>query len=341
MGGLDAVAVVEASYAPAATPRRWLEHSLEALRPGLDPDGLGCSAFRMQLTAPVDLEAVIDDSVSFEAPSLIRRMFAIFRRARPGWPNRDREGYDMHGAEVLSTLMTPQQMAAVRAEFDVAEAPFVNVPDGEGGVANFGFITRRPTVLSSGERAIYRRLTAHLAAGLRLAMQPEDALAAPDAVVDERGRVTHAEGTLKAPSHRERLLEEVKRVDRARRHAQRADPLKALSLWQGLVSGTWSLVERFDSDGRRFMVAVRNDPNRALCAEPLTRRQRQVLFYAAAGLGIQETAYFLGLHRSSVQGHLRAGLRRLGLRSRSELIGFVGRLERAAASEVNARAREG
>jgi hypothetical protein len=50
-----------------------------------------------------------------------------------------------------------------------------------------------------------------------------------------------------------------KAIDRARSRA-RSNEDEALELWQGLVAGRWSLVEQFDSDGRRFLVARKNDP---------------------------------------------------------------------------------
>ena len=66
-----------------------------------------------------------------------------------------------------------------------------------------------------------------------------------------------------------------------------------------VVAGRWSLVERFDSDDRRFLVAHKNDPSNR---DPrgLTERERQVLGYAELGRLNKLIAYELGLSPSTV-----------------------------------------
>jgi len=51
--------------------------------------------------------------------------------------------------------------------------------------------------------------------------------------------------------------------------------MAAMENWRGLVDGRWSLVDRFDSDGKRFVVAVKNDPE-ARDPRGLSRREQQV-----------------------------------------------------------------
>src|SRR5512143_2854719 len=68
----------------------------------------------------------------------------------------------------------------------------------------------------------------------------------------------------------------------ARRRVVRADPDEALQLWRGLVDGTWSLVDHHDTDGKRYLLARRNQPG---VREPtaLTQNERSVLAFAAMG----------------------------------------------------------
>ena len=105
--------------------------------------------------------------------------------------------------------------------------------------------------------------------------------------------------------------------------------LNTLSLWRGLVSGRWSLVDHFDSDGKRFILARENPPSLP-GATGLTDRQRQILFYVGAGWSNKEVGYALGVAESTVAVHLRNALRALGVRSRAEWIALDNRLAAVA-----------
>jgi DNA-binding NarL/FixJ family response regulator len=144
---------------------------------------------------------------------------------------------------------------------------------------------RCPTPL---ERKRWPCISAHLGAGLRLRaatrclhLDAEDV----EAVLDSGGKVLDARAQATSTSARELLREAVRRIERARTAQGRSDPDAAMESWEGLVDGRWSLVDRFDTDGKRFIIAVKNDP-----AHPdprgLTPREREVsaAFFAPAGL---------------------------------------------------------
>jgi DNA-binding CsgD family transcriptional regulator len=170
------------------------------------------------------------------------------------------------------------------------------------------------------QQALWHRIAIHLSAGWRLAGRAPDADADDvEAILTADGRLAHASGPGASTQNRQLLRQATQDIDRARSRSGRGDPLAALELWQGLLAGRWSLVEHFDSDGRRFMLARRNDPG-IPDAAALTRRQRQVVFYASLGLSNKETAYALGLAENTISAHLAAGLARLGITSRAELI---------------------
>lgn len=158
--------------------------------------------------------------------------------------------------------------------------------------------------------ARWRLVMAHVMAGLRLREHLRDA---DEAILGPGGQVLHAEEPAKTRSARETLREAAKVVDRAKTRAGQRDPDAALQAWRGLVSGRWSLIDRFDSDGRRFVIARRNDPS---VPDPraLSERERQVLAYAALGHSNKRIAYALGLSPSTISTHLRSALRRLGQR---------------------------
>jgi DNA-binding CsgD family transcriptional regulator len=116
----------------------------------------------------------------------------------------------------------------------------------------------------------------------------------------------------------ESLRRAAKAIDRARSNA-RSNEDEALDLWQGLVAGRWSLFDRFDTDGRRFLIARKNDPD-VTDPRALTLRERQVLAYAAMGHSLKLIAYSLGISLSSVSTNRRTAMRKLGLRTQADVV---------------------
>lgn len=109
-------------------------------------------------------------------------------------------------------------------------------------------------------------------------------------------------------------------MDRTHGAAREEDGAEALALWRGLVDGRWALVDRFEYDGRRYLVARRNEH------EALSPRERQVVAHVVMGRGNKFVAHALGVSTSSVATHLAAAMRKLGVRSRAELVGMAGTL---------------
>ena len=179
--------------------------------------------------------------------------------------------------------------------------------------------TRRP---SRREVTTWSRVAAHIAAGARLrtiaSHAKTPAMEDGDAVLSPSGAVQDAGPPAQSREAREALRRAARAIDRARTKS-RSDEDAALDAWQGLVAGRWSLVDRFDSDGRRYLVARRNDPD---VPDPraLTRRERQVLAYAAMGHPLKLVAYSLGLSVSTIALHRARAMRKLGLRSQAEVV---------------------
>lgn len=90
---------------------------------------------------------------------------------------------------------------------------------------------------------------------------------------------------------------------------------------EGLVAGRWSLVDHFDGDGRRFVVARRNDPD---AGDPrgLTQRERQVAEFVGLGRSAKEIAYLFGVSTSAVSNAIARVQVKLGLGSRVEVAAF-------------------
>ena len=168
----------------------------------------------------------------------------------------------------------------------------------------------------------WTRAVAHIGAGLRLRLalgstDLDDA--SVEGVLDADAMVHDARGAAKGSRARDALREAVLRRERARE--QRSDPDSALPLWEGLVAGRWSLVDHFDADGRRFVVARRNDPN---VGDPrgLTLRERQVAEFLGLGRSAKEVAYLLGVSNSAISNAIARVQAKLGLGSRVEVAAF-------------------
>jgi DNA-binding CsgD family transcriptional regulator len=175
--------------------------------------------------------------------------------------------------------------------------------------------------ISQAARESYCRLAVHLAAGLRLrrALAGAEPLDRAEAVFETDGRLAHAEGRATAGNMRGLLQAAVTRVDRARTSKMREDDVTALELWQGLVEGRWSLVDRYDSDGRRYYVAIANPPI-GVRDRALTEMEAQIVAQVAAGEPNKVIAYCLGLAESTVAGRLATAMKKLGIASRIELV---------------------
>ena len=78
------------------------------------------------------------------------------------------------------------------------------------------------------------------------------------------------------------------------------------------MAGRWSLFDRFESDGKRLIVAHQNDPD---VGDPrgLSRRERQVAEYTGMGRSQKEISYLLGISEAAVSGAVHRATDKLGL----------------------------
>jgi DNA-binding CsgD family transcriptional regulator len=111
----------------------------------------------------------------------------------------------------------------------------------------------------------------------------------------------------------------VRGVDRGRGAVRTRDPDAALSFWRALVAGRWSLVDRFERDGRRFVVAHRNAPT-ATDPRRLTESGTVVGRFLTLGYSNKLAAYSLGVSEGTVSGTVARIRHELGAGSRVDLI---------------------
>lgn len=189
--------------------------------------------------------------------------------------------------------------------------------------------------LSPSERARLERLAVHMAAGHRLqrALTPQpdasgtsmtDLPLNAEALLDpKRFLVSELAGGAKDTSASETIREAAVRVDKARGKLRKSDPDEALEIWHGLVRGRWSLVDWFDTDGRRFVLAKPNAP-KVTDPRGLTEREAQVATYAARGESSKILGYRFGISPPRVSKLLNSAMRKLKVETQAQLVEKVG-----------------
>jgi DNA-binding NarL/FixJ family response regulator len=91
----------------------------------------------------------------------------------------------------------------------------------------------------------------------------------------------------------------------------------------------YKVVDQFDASGRHYIVALEDEPDRSLAA--LTERERQIVGALVQYETTKAVAYELAVSDSTVRVLLARAIKRLGLRTRHELLALY-RAAVAAAS---------
>jgi DNA-binding CsgD family transcriptional regulator len=317
-GGRDPIDVIEAAYRLDGTTQQWLDGLIEPVQATLD-QGLGVLAWSIDLRPDEPLMKVVISHAGMSAEQA-ERILVISRR----YPTMVRVSHD---CLPVTTLSQNFGRAAYRRLPDLQELFGVGFVDCLGAVvvdpeshcgAGVGALLPRIESVPRAMAARWSRVTAHLGLALRARLRLErpgasDPVASADAVVSPGGKIEHAERDAREPASLAALRAAARAVDRARGRLRRSDPDEAVEIWKGLVSGRWSLVDHSDSDGRRFLIARRNDP--AVAAPvALDARDRRVVAYRAQGHPLKLIAYELGISIATVSASLSRARAVLGLR---------------------------
>lgn len=97
---------------------------------------------------------------------------------------------------------------------------------------------------------------------------------------------------------------------------------EAASVWRDLVEGRTTVIDHFDSDGRRFFVLRANRGS----ASALTPRERRVTAAVRRGHANKRIAIELGVAESTVSSILRVAAAKLGVASRLDLVRMLAPL---------------
>ncbi len=321
----DLLHVVEAAYRLDGTDHQWLRAVTNAIGPLLD-EGHGVYGVPIDPSDPAHL--YLGKMACYRGtPAIVR---AILRSNRMASPADVEQAYrsppaictiiEQIGVDRWRTAAQPHGPAHIQDCTGV----FAVDPTGVGCmvVAPHSQVHRYPARV----RRVWARVVAHLASMQRLrqalAPAPARSRSEGEAVLSPRGAVEHAEGPARLGSARTQLREAALARERARGRLRRQDPEEAVDLWRALVAGRWSIVDRFDRDGRRFLIAHENEPA-GVGPRALTARERQVVQYVAMGHPNKLVAYQLGLSVGSISAYLSGAMRKLGVASRLDLVRLV------------------
>ena len=326
-----AIDLVESAYDLQACAEGWLPSLLCAGRGMLD-HGLGCAA-AIWAGASDEGEPLIAQICVDSADNDLGMRFA--RAAQDVGPqlHEQTQAARKGGVRVLSDCKEPRPVihSALTRHVGCKDILGIWAVDHDLHGVGINMPSSHIIDLHPKIRRRWQMLAVHIGAGYRLRRQFGRAVdqrptpvteipAQTEAVLDpKRFAVVHAKGDAKRSDIRQQLRDAVVRQDCARARRGETDVEEALHMWKGVVRGRWSLVDWFDRDGRRFVLAL---PNAANVADPrgLSEREYQVAMSAALGESRKVTAYRLGLSQSYVSAILSRAMQKLRVKTQAQLV---------------------
>jgi len=312
----DIESVVERMYDLDISPGEWLARVTESLRPFLDRHHLGIvGAF---YTCPDACTWRIESSVVQDVAPRLVLDYLEFLAAPPSTLLDD---------TVLSRrwylLSRINRWSDVEAAFDAmsvaADKMTLTAIEPDGGGCLFGSFQRERRPVSPALARSLTLLGTHLMAAHRLRTQLSRPHARPDAfVLDTAGRLHGVTGKMPAPCERARLQRAVRARERARTRQGQQEPA-LLEDWRSFVEMGLTLIDHFERDGHRWVLAIDNRPTPVGLAQ-LSEREREVVRQAVLGLPNKVIAYNTGLAHSTVRVLLARAAAKLGARSRAQLV---------------------
>lgn len=321
--GCDSIAVLEAAYAWREDESCWLGAVVDALAPfGF---GAGTLSYLLEFDPKLQLRCAAAKGAPLDA-TVFRDTFGRlpdeFNLAAHAPSNKF---VSVQEAGTRTAALLGASPAALTSALGYVVPPSWGLRPGDAGRFCWATIffcapdarPSRATIAQLGH------LAPHLASAARLRFAMTDAPHADDeateAVLEAGGAIVDARGAARSPRAREHLAALARTIDRARTRRGRAAAADALTSWTALIDGRWSIVESFEADGRRYLLARRNAPD---LPEPLalSASERAVTALAVQGQPHKLVAYALGMSRDTVHRRLQSAMRKLRVSSRAELI---------------------
>jgi DNA-binding CsgD family transcriptional regulator len=323
-GPPDVVSLLEALYLLELPRERWLNRVIEASGPFLEPHGaLGIGATLFTCPDPFSFKVenlAVGEGVTervreayyaaqfqlgpkFVAESHWNRMWTWSLKLVPGW-------------DEVGPVATGQLGST-----GIRDVCCLNAfePDGTGASLVAGL--RSSISPSKRDTVTLALLARHFISAHRLLRRFDGSVdvTRAEAVLEPGGRVHHATGVARLGHSRTQLRRAVEAIEGARAGRRSRASLESALAWPSQVDGRWTLLDHFDTDGRRFLVAIdnRSQPAKAL---PLSERESDVVHRALRGCSNKEIAYDLGLAHSTVKVLMARAAAKVGARSRRDLL---------------------
>ncbi len=309
----DYIDIIEAAYLIDCSEETWLDGLLRAIRKAIEPGG-GAWAMLYKVSAA---GRVSIDRIQFEGA----RSGEV-----AGWVTR--QLVRSRGAE--SGLFQPTPCGLASENRVAGHPPRTSIGPGAGDVLGvngadpsgrgvfIGVEVPLGIRLSPDDRIAWSRIGVHVAAARRLRSR-----VAGEGRVEARlhpdGRLEHVEAAASSIESRRQLRRAVRAMDRSRGALRRKSPASAVAEWRGLVDARWTLVDEFQENGRRYVVA-RENRSAAPDFERLTERELQVVGFASLGHSNKLIAYELGIATSTVGVLVSRAMGKLGLSTRKALL---------------------
>ena len=325
----DLLSIVEAAYAVERSAEVWTRSLLDAADQSF---GEGLAAFAC--TLEMNEQGLIVDRTSAssirQGPEVAHAIFEGLARLPPEWLTVYLNAPDTSTLCQMTSEVDPNSHLSYRAgllENGIADG--INIGcvdlDRRGVLVSLG--VRGRTTMTPELRQNLKKVGTHILAGFRLRRRlgVDRSSDSADAVLSADGKLLHAQGDASLQEARQALQLAARNIERAR-GTSRLDVPAALNLWKGLVASRWTLIDSFDAQGNKYIVARENVPHTHGLSQ-LTLTERCVVTYAARGFSDKEIAYTLGISDSTVRVLVMRSVRRCGLRDRDELLSYARRLE--------------
>lgn len=314
------VDVLEAAYARFDEPTdAWLKGVLESVREGFD-QGLGVQGYLVDASEPDRFDVSDWQPLGVDPPAAAAAAFAAWREGTTVAFKRRVHSFAPFGT---SAALPPDIDGTPEVGANGYPAIIgLNGLDATGRGLAIAAASNEPIPVPPASIVrLWSRVAVHVATAARLRREAGDRPIGErgEAVVEPNGKVVDATGAARDVLARGALREAARGIDRARSRAARDDVGATMDLWQALVGGRWSLVDSFESDGRRYLVAVPNEPVLGELGA-LTERERRVLGALALGHANKLIAYELGVAVSTVATYIARAQKKLGVESRVELV---------------------
>jgi DNA-binding CsgD family transcriptional regulator len=319
----------EAAYDLELSDEEWLPTILKRGLPVLE-HGLGVAGMRYGRPPEGGPFQLLDVHVASGREDFAERHAAALATTPPE-VLREQVRPGMAGTASMHSQGYPEQLAHYTSHVDYCkDLLYTTAVDSKGSGVAIVAPLAEVTTLSDRDAQRWQMLAAHVDAGhrLRQGLATQEACEEPhtdlpydaEAIFDAGGlRIIDAVGQAQERTATRKLRDAAVTVDRARGRMRETDPERALQTWKALVRGRWSMVDWFDTDGRRFVLALPNAP-RVSDPRGLTERESQIMAYAVLGQTNKMIGYRLGLSQSRVSMLLRSAMRKLNVQTRAQLV---------------------